>query len=109
MNKADSISGFKRLELTWREADVLSCIARGHSNVEIGARLGISPRTVKKHLEHIYSKLGVKSRLAAAVRVSAVSSVLAAPGPSSGARRTPAKRESSAPIVNNSRIRPMAY
>lgn len=73
MNKAVSISTLKSLDLTCREIDVLLCITRGHSNIEIGAYLGISPRTVKKHLEHIYNKLGVKSRLAAAARVSASS------------------------------------
>jgi DNA-binding CsgD family transcriptional regulator len=77
MNKAVAIAAFKRLDLTSREADVLLCITRGCSNIEIGTNLGISPRTVKKHLEHIYSKIGVKSRLAAAARAAAASSALA--------------------------------
>jgi DNA-binding CsgD family transcriptional regulator len=68
MNKATAVSTFRELGLTRREADVLLWIVRGQSNAEIGASLRISPRTVKKHLEHIFSKLGVKSRLAAAVR-----------------------------------------
>lgn len=62
-----TLAGFTR-----READVLLWITRGKSNLEIGTILDISPRTVKKHLEHIYRKLGVKSRLAAAVRTSAM-------------------------------------
>ncbi len=56
--------------LTRRETDVLRWIARGKSNREIAVALNISPRTVKKHLEHIYKKLGVKSRLAAAFKIS---------------------------------------
>ena len=68
MNKISAVSTFTKLGLTPREADVLLWIARGKSNLEIGASLAISPRTVKKHLEHVYRKLGVKSRLAAAVR-----------------------------------------
>lgn len=52
--------------LTPRECQVLSWVARGKSNAQIGALLGISPRTVNKHLDHIYVKLGVESRTAAA-------------------------------------------
>lgn len=62
----------KRLSLTKREAEVLLWIARGKSNRDIGAILGLSPRTVNKHLEQIYSKLGVENRASAtaiAVRV----------------------------------------
>jgi DNA-binding CsgD family transcriptional regulator len=73
-NKAATISAFKTLGMTRRETDVLLWIARGQSNAEIGDSLCISPRTVKKHLEHIFSKLGVKTRLAAAVRASAACS-----------------------------------
>ncbi len=72
--KASAISAFRRLGLTRRESDVLLWITRGQSNAEIGASLRISPRTVKKHLEHIFDKLGVKTRLAAAVR--AVAAIL---------------------------------
>jgi DNA-binding CsgD family transcriptional regulator len=71
---ATSISVFRRLGLTHREADVLLWIARGQSNAEIGISLRISPRTVKKHLEHVFSKLGVRTRLAAAVRAGAACS-----------------------------------
>ena len=72
--KAYAITAFRRLGLTRREADVLLWIARGQSNAEIGASLRISPRTVKKHLEHIFGKLGVRTRLAAAVRAGAACS-----------------------------------
>jgi DNA-binding response OmpR family regulator/DNA-binding CsgD family transcriptional regulator len=55
-----------RLGVTTREADVLLWIARGKSNRDIGEILGMSPRTVNKHLEQIYVKLGVENRAAAA-------------------------------------------
>jgi DNA-binding CsgD family transcriptional regulator len=48
--------------LTRREAQVLSCLATGRSNAEIAELLVISPATVRKHLEHAYAKLGVRSR-----------------------------------------------
>lgn len=56
------------LGLTPREADVLTWVAEGKTNADIGTILGLSPRTVQKHLEHIYQKLGVETRTAAAVR-----------------------------------------
>ena len=71
MNKAAAVSTFREIGLTRREAEVLLWIARGQSNAEIAASLRISPRTVKKHLEHVFNKLGVKTRLAAAVRAGA--------------------------------------
>jgi DNA-binding NarL/FixJ family response regulator len=52
--------------LTARESDVLIWIAKGKSNRDIGEILGLSPRTVNKHLEQIYAKLGVENRTAAA-------------------------------------------
>ncbi len=52
--------------LTEREREVLTWLARGKTNRDIGAILGVSPRTVNKHLEHIYVKLGVETRTAAA-------------------------------------------
>ena len=52
--------------LTTREAEVLLWISRGKSNRDIGEILAISPRTVNKHLEQIYVKLGVENRAAAA-------------------------------------------
>jgi DNA-binding NarL/FixJ family response regulator len=56
----------RRLGLSKREAEVLALAAEGRTNREIGERLFISPRTVKKHLDGVYSKLGVHSRTAAA-------------------------------------------
>lgn len=54
-----------RLGLSGREAEVLSLIARGQETKDAARNLGISPATIKKHLEHIYQKLGVSSRAAA--------------------------------------------
>jgi HD-GYP domain-containing protein (c-di-GMP phosphodiesterase class II) len=48
--------------LTAREVEVLSLLARGHSNKEIAKRLFVTPKTVSSHVEHIYAKLGVSSR-----------------------------------------------
>ncbi|KAA0579491.1 response regulator transcription factor [Azospirillum sp. B21] len=55
-----------KLSLTAREAEVLMWIANGKPNRDIAEILGLSPRTVDKHLEQIYSKLGVENRAAAA-------------------------------------------
>jgi DNA-binding response OmpR family regulator/DNA-binding CsgD family transcriptional regulator len=52
--------------LTLREAEVLYWVAKGKTNRDIGDILGSSPATVKKHLEHVYEKLGVETRTAAA-------------------------------------------
>jgi len=54
--------------LTDREHEVLMCIADGCSNREIGERLFISENTVKKHVNSIYSKLGVTRRTQAVLR-----------------------------------------
>lgn len=56
-------------QLTARETEVLRWVAAGKSNAQIGAILRISARTVQKHLQNIYDKLGVESRTAAAMRV----------------------------------------
>jgi DNA-binding CsgD family transcriptional regulator len=56
------------LNLSVRETDVLALVADGRSNGEIGAILGMSARTVQKHLEHVFQKLGVENRTAAAMR-----------------------------------------
>ena len=50
------------LGLTRREAQVLLWVARGKTDKEVASLLYVSPRTVKKHLEHVYEKLRVKSR-----------------------------------------------
>ena len=55
------------LGLTAREAEVLSWIARGKTNHEIGVILSASTGTICKHVEHILCKLDVKNRTAAAV------------------------------------------
>jgi DNA-binding CsgD family transcriptional regulator len=65
--------------LTDRELQVLELVARGRTNVSIGRALDVSPRTIAKHLEHIYRKLGVTSR-AAAVHLAA-GSLTAGGGP----------------------------
>ena len=54
-------------DLTDREMEVLQQMAEGKTNREIGYELGISQKTVEKHLESIYSKLKVNSRVEAAV------------------------------------------
>jgi HD-GYP domain-containing protein (c-di-GMP phosphodiesterase class II) len=54
-------------DLTEREVEVLCLIARGHSNREVAHRLSIAPKTVGRHVEHIYGKLGIRSRAAAAL------------------------------------------
>jgi DNA-binding CsgD family transcriptional regulator len=74
MKRAVCVSTFRKLGLTPREADVLLWIVRGQSNGEIAESLRISPRTVKKHLEHVFNKLGVRTRLAAAVQAGAACS-----------------------------------
>ncbi|WP_273209552.1 DNA-binding response regulator [Marinobacter subterrani] len=56
----------QRFELTLRESDVLLWIANGKTNREIGQILEMSPRTVNKHLEQVFRKLGVENRTAAA-------------------------------------------
>ena len=58
----------KTLGVTKREAEVLLWIACGKTNGDIGVILGIAVRTVKKHLEHIFEKLGVENRTTAAAR-----------------------------------------
>ena len=52
--------------LTAREGEVLLWVARGKTNRDIADILGMSPRTVNKHLEHVFEKLGVETRTAAA-------------------------------------------
>lgn len=54
--------------LSERELEVLRTVAEGLSNAEAGRRLFLSPFTVKKHLEHIYGKLGARNRTEAIAR-----------------------------------------
>lgn len=58
----------EQFQLTRREAEVLFWISHGKANREIGEILHLSPRTVNKHLEVIYQKLGVENRAAAAIQ-----------------------------------------
>jgi HD-GYP domain-containing protein (c-di-GMP phosphodiesterase class II) len=60
-------TGGRPAGLTEREIEVLRLIARGHSNREVAARLSISPKTAGHHVAHIYTKLGVSTRPAAAL------------------------------------------
>lgn len=64
--KADVTRLQQRLSLTDREAEVLLWISYGKSNGMISEVLAISPRTVQKHLERIFEKVGVETRAAAA-------------------------------------------
>jgi DNA-binding CsgD family transcriptional regulator len=60
----------ERFGLTMREAEVLLWLSRGKANKDIAEILSLSPRTVNKHLEQIYAKLGVENRTAAATLAS---------------------------------------
>ncbi|HEX9334503.1 MAG TPA: LuxR C-terminal-related transcriptional regulator [Pseudonocardiaceae bacterium] len=70
--------------LSVRELEVLTLMAGGHTNAQIGRRLAISPKTVAKHVEHVLAKLGAASRTEAAVRATRVGLLLL-----SGARPLP--------------------
>lgn len=58
----------EKLGLSTREAEVLLWMSQGKSDADIGLVLGISAATAKKHAAHVYQKLGVENRHAAAVR-----------------------------------------
>lgn len=53
--------------LSDRETQVLTLLARGHSNRQIASQLGITPKTAGHHVEHLYAKIGVSTRAAAAL------------------------------------------
>lgn len=57
------------LGLTRRETEVLTWVTQGKTDAEIALILGSRPKTVGKHLERVYEKLGVETRTAATVRV----------------------------------------
>jgi DNA-binding CsgD family transcriptional regulator len=57
-----------RAGLTSREQEILRWVAAGKSDRQIASILGVSHRTVQKHLEHTYAKLDVENRTAAAMR-----------------------------------------
>lgn len=60
-------TGRRAAGLTTREAEVLGLLARGLPNKGIARQLGISPKTVSNHIEHVYTKLAVSSRAGAAL------------------------------------------
>jgi DNA-binding CsgD family transcriptional regulator len=62
-------NGNGQTSLTKRETEILRWVARGKTNREIAGILGVSPHTVRKHLEHAYDKLGVHTRTAAIARL----------------------------------------
>lgn len=62
------VETLRLLGMTERESEVLFWVAEGKSNPAIGIILHIALRTVKKHLEHIFAKLGVENRTCAAAR-----------------------------------------
>jgi HD-GYP domain-containing protein (c-di-GMP phosphodiesterase class II) len=55
------------LGLTEREIEVLRLIARGHTNRDVAATLQLSPKTIGRHVENVYSKIGVSTRAGAAL------------------------------------------
>jgi DNA-binding NarL/FixJ family response regulator len=73
------------LGLTPRETEILYWVAQGESSSETGTILSISINTVKKHVQHILPKLGVETRLSAALLASAILSRLHAPAQSGAA------------------------
>jgi DNA-binding CsgD family transcriptional regulator len=62
-----SADAFTSLRLTPREAEVLFWISQGKSNHDIGVIVGAKTATIRKHVEHIFAKLNVENRTAAAV------------------------------------------
>lgn len=71
-SRSESAAGGLRAErlapkVTAAEQRVLSLVSRAKTNKEIAADLGISPATVKRHLEQIFSKLGLRNRVEAAI------------------------------------------
>jgi DNA-binding CsgD family transcriptional regulator len=62
-----SVKALASLKLTPREAEVLFWISQGKSNHDIGVILGAKTGTICKHVEHIFGKLNVENRTAAAV------------------------------------------
>jgi DNA-binding CsgD family transcriptional regulator len=70
--EADSLTGHTTaLALSEREAQVMQVVSSGASNAEVATSLGISRRTVEKHLQHIYMVLDVTSRTQAIARMQA--------------------------------------
>lgn len=84
-----AVGALRARGLTERQAQVLALVARGRSNRDAGAILGISERTAQKHLEHCYRILGVSSRSAAAEMVWGL---LGENGAGAGAPQEPRRR-----------------
>jgi DNA-binding CsgD family transcriptional regulator len=74
-----SVDVLRGLGLTVRQAEALRLIALGHSPSQSAAEMGIAPRTVHKHLQHVYSKLGASSSSQAAASAWAAVGVERAP------------------------------
>jgi DNA-binding CsgD family transcriptional regulator len=66
------LAALRAAGLTTRQAEVALGLAAGESGPEIAKRLGISPATARKHLEAIFSRLGVNHRAAAVARITAI-------------------------------------
>jgi DNA-binding CsgD family transcriptional regulator len=64
---ADPVSGLSDLSVA--ELQVLRLVAGGATNQDVARRLSVSEATVRKHLEHVYRKLGVTNRTAASALV----------------------------------------
>ena len=63
-----SAKPLESIGLTEREAEVLLWVAQGKSNGDVAIILGMAEKTVKKHMSHIFEKLGVEGRNAATLR-----------------------------------------
>ena len=57
------------IDLTQREIQVLNEMGKGHGNADIAARLFVSEKTVKTHVNHIFMKLGVTNRVQAVLKL----------------------------------------
>jgi DNA-binding CsgD family transcriptional regulator len=66
------IRSLRALGLTEKEAEVLLRIERGLTNLEIAEELGVSRSTVKRHIEHLFGKLGAQTRTGAVARARAL-------------------------------------
>lgn len=74
-SRLDTRTRVPETRLTLRETEVLALVAAGKSNREIGAELFLSEATVKSHLVHIFTKLGVNSRTSAVAAARAAGTI----------------------------------
>ena len=65
--KVPDVAALRKFGLSKRESEVLAWVAQGKTNGEIATILSLNLGTVKKHVEHIFDKLGVETRIAAAI------------------------------------------